>query len=60
MRVVKPGWLSGRLAINQPFRPLGVELHHPVANIWSVTEPSLAACPARAFVNRRHAKSRRA
>ena len=22
----------GRLAINQPFRPMGVELHHPIAN----------------------------
>src|ERR1700688_5096041 len=32
MRVVKPGWLSRRLAVDQTLRPLGVELQHPIPN----------------------------
>jgi hypothetical protein len=32
MRVVKPGWLSRRLAVDQALRSMGVELHHPIAN----------------------------
>ena len=30
VRVVQPRGLSGRLAVDQTIRPIGVELHHPV------------------------------
>ena len=47
-----PG-VSRRLAINQPFRPLGVELHHPITNDLERHPADLRRLrPARAFVNR--------
>ncbi len=54
MRVVKPGWLSRRLAVDQAVRPLGVELHHPVANDLERHPADPGRLRARrAFVNRR-------
>ena len=44
MRVVKPGWLSRRLAVDQALRPLGVNFSTQSRTIWSVTPPILAAC----------------
>ena len=45
-----PGWS----AINQPFRPMGVELHHPIANDLERHPADLRRLgPARAVVNRR-------
>jgi hypothetical protein len=35
--------LPGRLAINQPLRPMGVELHHPIANDLERHLPIFAA-----------------
>ena len=32
MRVVEPGWLPRRFAVDQAVRAVRVELHHPVAN----------------------------
>ena len=43
VRAVQTRRLSGRLAINQPFRPLGVELITQSRTIWSVTPPTFAA-----------------
>ena len=43
VRAVQDDGRPGRLAINQPFRPLGVELHHPIMNDLSVTPPTFAA-----------------
>ena len=54
VRAVQTRRLSGRLAINQPFRPMGVELHHPIANDLERHPADLRRLgPARAFVNRR-------
>ena len=51
---VQPGSLSGRLAINQAFRAMGVELHHPIANDLKPHPADLRRLGApRAFVNRR-------
>src|ERR1700734_899062 len=57
MRVVKPGWLSRRLAVDQALRPLGVELQHPVANDLErhPADPGRLRAP-RAFVNRRQSQ----
>src|ERR1700727_2284588 len=56
-RVVKPGWLSRRLAVDQALRPLGVELHHPVANDLKRHPADLRRLGApRAFVNRRQSQ----
>src|ERR1700722_2548851 len=53
MRVVKPGWLSRRLAVDQALRPLGVELQHPVANDLERHPADPGRLRARrAFVNR--------
>ena len=54
MRVVQPRWLSGRLAINQPVRPVRIELDHPVANDLKRHPADLRRLRARrAFVDRR-------
>src|ERR1700692_1136105 len=54
MRVVKPGWLSRRLAVDQTLRPLGVELQHPVANDLERHPADPGRLRARrAFLNRR-------
>src|SRR5260370_17911514 len=54
MRVVQPGRLSGPLAVDQPFRSAGVELHHPVANDLQRHPADLRRLRAcRAVVNRR-------
>ena len=54
VRAVQTRRLSGRLAINQPFRPMGVELHHPIANDLERHPADLRRLgPARAVVNRR-------
>src|ERR1700689_3800140 len=51
---VRPRRLSGRLAINQPFRPMDVELDHPIANDLERHPADLRRLgPARAVVNRR-------
>ena len=52
VRAVQTRPLSGRLAINQPFRSMGVELHHPIANDLERHPADLRRLgPARAFVN---------
>jgi hypothetical protein len=53
VRAVQTRRLSGRLAINQPFRPMGVELQHPIANDLK-RHPADLCCfrPPRAFVDR--------
>src|SRR5258708_25155871 len=57
MRVVKPGWLSRRLAVDQALRPLGVELHHPVANDLRAPPADLGRLGRRrACVNRRQSQ----
>src|SRR5580704_9568502 len=57
MRVVKPGWLSWRLAVDQALRSMGVELHHPVANDLKRHPADLRRLGApRAFVNRRQSQ----
>ena len=54
VRAVQTRRLSGRLAINQPFRPMGVELDHPIANDLERHPADLRRLgPARAVVNRR-------
>src|SRR6202030_3481708 len=54
VRAVQTRRLSRRLAINQPFRPMGVELHHPITNDLQRHPADLRRLrPARAFVNRR-------
>ena len=54
VRAVQPGSLSGRLAINQPFRSIGVELHHPIANDLKRHPADLRRLgPARAIINGR-------
>ena len=54
VRAVQTRRLSGRLAINQPFRPMGVELHHPIANDLERHPADLRRLgPTRAVVNRR-------
>ena len=53
-RAVQTRRLSGRLAINQPFRSMGVELHHPIANDLERHPADLRRLgPARAVGNRR-------
>jgi len=57
MRVVKPGWLSRRLAVDQALRSMGVELHHPIANDLKRHPADLRRLGApRAFVNRRQSQ----
>ena len=57
MRVVKPGRLSRRLAVDQAIRPLGVELQHPVANDLERHPADPGRLRARrAFVNRRQSQ----
>src|ERR1700734_2763860 len=54
VRAVQTRRLSGRLAINQPSRPMGVELQHPIANDLEPPPADLRRLgPARAVVNRR-------
>ncbi len=54
MRVVQPGRLPRRLAINQPVWPVHFELDHPVANDLKRHPANLRRLGAcRAFVNRR-------
>src|SRR6202035_5396365 len=54
VRAVQTRRLSGRLAINQPSRPMGVELHHPIANDLERHPADFRRLgPARAVVNRR-------
>jgi len=52
--VVQSRWLAGRLAVYQPVRPVGVELHYPIANDLHGDATGLGCLrPWRAFVNRR-------
>src|SRR3984957_13629969 len=54
---VQPGSLSRRLAINQAFRSMGVELHHPIANDLKRHPADLRRLGApRAFVNHRQSQ----
>src|SRR6202020_1789308 len=54
VRAVQTRRLSRRLAINQPFRPMGVELHHPIANDLERHPADLRRLgPARAVVKLR-------
>ena len=57
VRIVQPRRLSGRLAIDQAVRPMGVELEHPIANDLKRHTANLrrlgASCT---FVNRRQSQ----
>jgi hypothetical protein len=54
MRVSEPGWLAGRLAVDQPLGPVRVEPHHPVPHDLprNPTDPGSFG-PARTFVDGR-------
>jgi hypothetical protein len=43
MSVVQPQRLSRSFAIDQPFRSIGVELHHPSRTTCNPTPPIFAA-----------------
>ncbi len=50
MRIVQPGWLARRLAVDQAGRTEGIELRHPVADDLQRHTPDPGRCAPRCTI----------